>query len=96
MDQLKDTKACLVAKGYSQEEGIDYEETYSPVARYTSIRSVLAIANQLDLELHQMDVQTAFLNGELEEEIYMSQPEGYKEKGKENYVCKLNKSLYGL
>ena len=82
-------KARLVAKGYSQEEGTDYEETYSPVARYTSIRSVLAIANQLDLELHQMDVQTAFLNGALEEEIYMSQPEGYKVKGKENSVCKL-------
>ena len=65
-------KARLVAKGYSQEEGIDYEETYSPVARYTSIRSVLAIANQLDLELHQMDVQTAFLNEELEEEIYVT------------------------
>ena len=82
-------KARLVAKGYSQEEGTDYEETYSPVARYTSIRSVLAIANQLDLEPHQMDVQTAFLNGALEEEIYMSQPEGYKVKGKENSVCKL-------
>ena len=65
-------KARLVAEGYSQEEGNDYEETYSPVARYTLIRSVLAIANQLDLELHQMDVQTAFINGELEEEIYMS------------------------
>ena len=89
-------KARLVAKGCYQEEGIDYEETYSPVARYTSIRSVLAIANQLDLELHQVDVQTAFLNGELEEEIYMSQPEGYKEKGKENYVCKVNKNLSGL
>ena len=93
---LERYKARLVAKGYSQEEGIDYEETYSPVARYTSIRSVLAIASQLDLELHQIDAQTAFLNVELEEEIYMSLPEGYKEKGRANYVCKLNKSLYGL
>ena len=70
-------KARLVAKGYSQEEGIDYEETYYPVARYTSIRSVLAIANQLELVLLQMNAQPAFRNGELEEEIYMSQPEGY-------------------
>ena len=85
-------KARIVAKGYSQEEGVDYEETYS----YTSIRTVLAIANYLDLELHQMDVQTAFLNAELQEEIYMVQPDGYVEQGKEDLVCKLNKSLYGL
>ena len=80
-------KACLVAKGYSQEDGTDHEETYSPVARYTSIRSVLAFANQLDLELHQVDVQTAFLNRALEEKIYMLQSEGYKVKGKENHCC---------
>ena len=89
-------KARLVAKGYSQEAGIDFEDTYSPVARYTAIRRVLAIANQFDLELHQMDVQTAFLNGELKEEIYMSQSVGFVKKGKENLVCKLNGSLYGL
>ena len=65
-------KVCLVAKGYSQEAGLDYEETYSPVAKHTSIRTVLAIANHLDLELHPMDVQTAFLNGELVEQICMA------------------------
>ena len=90
------TKARLVAKGFSQVDDLDYEETFSPVARYTSIRTILAIANQLNLEVHQMDVSTAFLNGELQEEIYMTQPEGYIVKRKEHLVCKLNKSMYGL
>ena len=89
-------KASLVAKGYSQEAGIDYQETFSPVARYTSIRTVLAIANQLDLEVHQMDASTAFLNGESKEEIFMNQPEGFIKKGKENLVCRLKKGIYGL
>ena len=67
-------KARLVAQGYSQEAGQDYDDTFAPVARYNSIRSVLAIANQLNLEVHQMNVKTAFLNGDLEHEIYMEQP----------------------
>ena len=83
-------KARLVAKGCSQKPGLDYEETFLPVAKYTSIRTLLAIANQLNLEVHQMDVSTAFLNGKLEEETYMSQPEGYVKKGEE-LVCKLKK-----
>ena len=89
-------KARLVAQGFSQKPGIDYYETFSLVARLTSIRTILAIANELDLHLHQMDVQTAFLNGDLQEEIYMCQPEGFIVRGKEEYVYKLKKGLYGL
>ena len=89
-------KALLVARGFSQEPGIDYNETFSPVSRVTSIGTLLAIVNQLNLELHQMGVSTVFLNGKLREEIYMRQPEGYIQPGKEHLVCKLNKSIYGL
>ena len=89
-------KARLVAQGYSQKEGIDFEETFSPVARFTSIRTILALANELNLEVHQMDVQTAFLHGKLSEEIYMEQPRGFEKAGSENLVCKLEKGLYGL
>jgi Reverse transcriptase (RNA-dependent DNA polymerase)/Integrase core domain len=89
-------KARLVAKGFTQREGLDYEETYAPVARFSSIRLLLAIGAHYDLEIHQMDVKTAFLNGDLEHEIYMCQPEGHQVEGQEQLVCKLNKSLYGL
>jgi transposase InsO family protein len=89
-------KARLVAKGYAQKEGIDYNETFAPVAKMTSIRILLALAAIEDLEVHQMDVKTAFLNGDLEEEIYMDQPEGYILEGEEQLVCKLSKTLYGL
>ena len=89
-------KARLVAKGYRQKEGLDYFDTYSPVSRITSIRTLIAIASLNNMEIHQMDVKTAFLNGELDEEIYMEQPEGFVVQGQENKVCKLVKSLYGL
>ena len=89
-------KARLVIKVYSQVEGVDYGEIFSPVAKMTSIRFLLSIAAAYDLEIEQMDVKTPFLHGDLEEEIYMSQPEHYVVKGKSHLVCKLKKSLYGL
>ncbi|XP_068331482.1 uncharacterized protein [Pyrus communis] len=89
-------KARLVAKGYRQKEGLDYFDTYSPVARITSIRLLIAIAFVYNLEIHQMDVKTTLLNGELDEEIYMEQPEGFIVKCQEKKVHKLIKSLYGL
>ena len=79
-------KAQLVAKGFTQREGIDYNETFSPVSTKDSMRVILALTAHLDLELHQMDVKTAFLNGELEEDIYMTQPPGFVERGKELMV----------
>ncbi|PHU26689.1 putative polyol transporter 3 [Capsicum chinense] len=89
-------KARLVVKGFKQKKGLDYFDTYSPVTRLTSILMLIALAAVYGLEIHQMDVKTAFLNGELEEEIYMEQPEGFVVPEKENKVCKLIKSLYGL
>lgn len=89
-------KARLVAKGYTQKEGIDYTETFSPVLSKDSFIIIMALTAHYDLELHQMDVKTTFLNGDLSEEVYMKQPEGFEEDGKEHMVCKLKKSIYGL
>ena len=89
-------KARLVTKGYTQVQGIDYEETFSPVARDESIRYLLAHAALQDWEIEAMDVKLAYLHGVLDEEIYMEQPEGFIAKGEENKVCRLVRSLYGL
>ncbi|RVW37486.1 Retrovirus-related Pol polyprotein from transposon TNT 1-94 [Vitis vinifera] len=89
-------KVRLVAKGYTKKEGIDYEETFSPVAMLKSIRILLSIAAYFDYEIWQMDVKKAFLNGSLDECIYMKQLEGFITNGQEHLLCKLNRSIYGL
>jgi len=89
-------KTRLVAKGYSQVQGVDFNEVFSPVVKHTSIRVLLSLVAIKDLELEQLDVKIAFLHGDLEEQIYMKQPEGFEVVGKENHVCLLKKSLYGL
>ncbi|WKA03349.1 hypothetical protein VitviT2T_021464 [Vitis vinifera] len=89
-------KARLAAKGFTQKEGIDYKDTFSPVSKKDSLRIIMALVAHFDLELHQMVVKTAFLNGNLDEDIYMEQPEGFAKKGNEHLVFKLKKSIYGL
>jgi hypothetical protein len=93
---IKKYKARFVAKGFSQIEGVDYDKTFAPVARYTSIRSIIVLATSMDWKLHQMDVKTTFLNGEIEEEVYIEQPEGFVVHNKKSHVCRLKKALYGL
>ncbi|RVW74857.1 Retrovirus-related Pol polyprotein from transposon TNT 1-94 [Vitis vinifera] len=95
-DGSKRYKARLVVKGFQQKEGIDYTEIFSPVVKMSTIRLVLGMVAAENLHLEQLDVKTAFLHGDLEEDLYMIQPEGFIVQGQENLVCKLRKSLYGL
>ena len=88
-------KARIVAQGFSQKFELDYDETFCPVVRFESVRTVIALSVQDSLRIHQMDVTAAFLNGDLQE-VFMSQPEGFVAKGQEHLVCRLNRSLYGL
>ncbi|GJV89079.1 retrovirus-related pol polyprotein from transposon TNT 1-94 [Tanacetum coccineum] len=86
----------LVAQGYSQEEGIDYDETFAPMARMEAIRIFLSFATYMNFKVYQMDVKSAFLNGKLKEEVYVKQPPGFESSEFPDYVCKLDKALYGL
>lgn len=93
---LERYKARLVAQGYNQKYGIDYDKTFCPVVRFESVRVLIALAAKKKLHLHKLGIATAFLNGELKEEIYMKQPDGFAVKDQEHLVCKLKKSIYGL
>ena len=85
-----------MAKGFTQREGINYNEIFSPVSRKDSFRIIMALVAHYDLELYQMDVKTVFLNRDLEENVYMAQPKGFTVEGKERMGCRLKKSIYGL
>jgi hypothetical protein len=89
-------KARLIAKGYVQQDGVDFDEIFAPVARMESVRLVLALAADEGWEVHHMDVKTTFLNGELAEEVYVQQPEGFVTAGEELKVLRLLRALYGL
>jgi hypothetical protein len=86
----------LVCKGYAQIEGIEFEETFATVSRMEAIHLLLAYACSKNIKVYQMDIKSVFLNGELEEEVYIEQAEGFQLSENKNYVCKLNKALYGL
>ena len=90
---LEKYKARFVARGFSQVEGIDYDETFASVAQYTSIRILISIAAEMGWKIHQMDVKTAFLNGTIQEEIYIEQPLGFEIHERETHVCRSKMAL---
>jgi hypothetical protein len=89
-------KVIFVARGFSQQEGEDYDETFAPISRYTSIRAIISLETSMGWSLHQMDVKTTFLNGVIEEEVYIEQPQCFEANPRETHVCRLKKALYGL
>jgi hypothetical protein len=89
-------KACWVVRGFSQQHGLDYDETFSPVVKLATIHTVLSLAISGDWPIHQLDVKNAFLHGFLNEIVYCQQPPGFVDPAHPNYACKLNKALYGL
>ena len=96
MEVLRSIKKDFLVVAFFQKEGIDYEETLTPMARYTSIRTIIALAAKMKWKLHQMDVKTTFLNGVIEEEVYIEQPQGFEVEDRKSHVCRLKKALYGL
>ena len=89
-------KARCVACGFTQKEGIEYDETFAPDAKYTTIKTIISLAVVFGWKLHQMEVKTSFLSGKIDEEVYIEQPEGFVNHGDKSHVCKLKKALYGL
>jgi hypothetical protein len=94
--RIEKYKERFVACGFSQKESIDHEETFAPVARYTSIRTIIVLAAKMKWKLHQMDVKTTFLNGVIEEEVYIEQPQAFEVEDRKSHVCRLKKALYRL
>ena len=95
-ESVEKYKAIFATRGFSQREGVDYDETFAPVAHFTSIHMIITLASTMRWRLYQMDVKTTFLNGEIEEEVYVEQPEGFVVHGKESHVCRLKKAMYAL
>ena len=89
-------KARFVARGFSQINGVDYNETFTLVAQYTSTRSLISIVAEMGWQIHQTDVKTAFANRIIEEEVYVEQPQGFEVLGRETHVCRLRRALYRL
>jgi hypothetical protein len=95
-DNIEKYRARFVERGFSQKKGVEYEETFSPVAMYTSIMMIISLASVMKCKIHQMDVKTTFLNGVIEEEVYINEPQGFEVHGRKTHVFRLKKALHGL
>ena len=94
--QMEQYKSQLVAEGFFQKQGVDYDEIFCLIVRFESVRTIIALPAKHDLKLHRLEITTAFLNGQFKEAIYMKQPEGFEIKVKDDLVCKVKRSIYGL